>query len=118
MTSNDLTRANASIRSRSRLARVRPIAKPRASRAASSMWRSRVSSSTYVQGLRRPEHAPPNVATQRGRRRQVNPAAQNIRKLSLDRREAQPNARTGLELDEHVDVAVVAEIIPHRRPEE
>src|SRR5579884_1185509 len=116
--STSFTSASASTSS-SRSPRDRPCAMATARRAASRMCRRRVSSSACIDGLSRIQDALPDVAAERRRRLDVDRPTEQIAQVLLnpaEREVADPRAR--LELDQHVDVARVAEVLAEHRPEE
>src|SRR5207249_2664690 len=100
-----------SIRSASRSARDRPWANATASRAASSMWRTRVSSSTYIDRLGLVEDALPDVLAELVREAEVDIAAQEVGQVGLDAPPVQPEPHAGLHLEQDVDVALVVEVV-------
>ena len=96
--------------------RVRPRANDTASCAASIMCRRRISSSLRIMDFRRGENILPKITAQILRRAQVHlPPAEQVRQLPLHAGHAQQSRRAvRLELDEHVDIAIGAEVLAQR----
>jgi hypothetical protein len=101
-----------------RSARPRPWIRPRASRAWSRIWRYVIPLSRRIVHLGFREHLFTEVAAQESWRVQVHLPAEEAAELFLDGKEAQPRNMSGLELDEHVHVAIRTEIVPENRAEQ
>ncbi len=100
------TRDNRSIRSFDRSSSVLPLANPSASRAASSMWRRRTSSRSFILNSRRSDNLIAEVPAQFFRLAQIHFSAQQLCQLQFHACESKAIGRfAGLELDQYIDIA-------------
>jgi hypothetical protein len=83
------------------------------------MWRRRVSPSLYIDRLGGGEHASADVPTERRRGLEVDVASDQVGEVLLEAAEGEvAHAGAGLELDQHVDIALGVEVVSQDRAED